>query len=359
MELWINHLVKFEFFMLDIDILPNIDLPQSMRAIELAEPGEQISLSDVRLPVPECSEHELLVKVEYVGLNPIDAHFAKSGFSKWQYPHILGLDAVGTVVQAKKGLFPNIGDRVMWHANIGEQGVLSDYAKVPNFAVSVVPENVTASEAATLPCAGMTALIALEKLQIVQGDTILIEAGAGAVGQFAIQFAKQRGADVFTTASKHNHKLVKKLGADAVFDYHDKKLCEKIRRELGPQGFDAVLDSIGGDSTIRNIELMRFCGRIACLKPLPNFEQELMFRKAPNIGIVSLAGAWLANSLCAQQRMSFMSNQLLEGLSKGMLSVPDVTLIEFTAQEVSRALHTQIKGTFTGKQVVKISEPTR
>ena len=125
-------------------------------------------------------------------------------------------------------------------------------------------------------------------------------------------------------------------------------------RELGPQGFDAVLDSVGGETTVRNIELMRFCGRIACLKPLPTFEDELLFRKAPNISIVSLAGAWLANSLCAQQRMSFMSNVLLDNLSKNDLVVPKVSLIEFTAEQVSVALHKQLAGGFTGKQVVKI-----
>ncbi|TMM46451.1 zinc-binding dehydrogenase [Colwellia ponticola] len=331
-----------------------INLPKSMRAIELAKPNEAIRLADVTIPIPECNEHELLVKVEYVGLNSLDAYFAKTGFSQWQYPHILGLDAVGTVVQAKQGLFPTVGERVMWHANISQQGVLSEYAKVPNFAVSVVPKSIAASDAATLPCAGMTALIALDKLQITQGDTILIEAGAGAVGQFAIQFAKQRGADVFTTAAKHNHKLVKKLGADAIFDYHDNNLCDNIRQVLGPQGFDAVLDSVGGDSTKRNIELMRFCGRIACLKPLPRFDNELMFKKAPNIGIVSLAGAWLTNSLCAQQKMSFMSNQLLDGLAAGTLYTPKVTLIDFSAQHVSEALQKQISDGFTGKQVVNI-----
>ncbi|MTV64494.1 zinc-binding dehydrogenase, partial [Streptococcus pneumoniae] len=84
-----------------------------------------------------------------------------------------------------------------------------------------------------LPCAGMSALIALDKLQLTEGDSILIEAGAGAVGQFAIQFAKQRGATVFTTASKRNHKLVKQLGSDVVFDYADKKLSDKLRKELG------------------------------------------------------------------------------------------------------------------------------
>ncbi|WP_404344160.1 zinc-binding dehydrogenase [Pseudoalteromonas mariniglutinosa] len=331
------------------------ELPATMKALALMEPNEQISLSELLLPVPTVQHNELLVKVEYVGLNPVDAIFAKQGFCKWHYPHILGHDAVGVVVQANKGIFPGVGERVMWHASIGGQGVLSQYTTVPNFAVSVVPNELSASQAATLPCSGMTALIALDKLQLSEGDTILIDAGAGGVGQFAIQFAKQRGATVFATASKHNHKLLKQLGADAVFDYHDAKLCEKIRRELGPQGFDAVLDAIGFDTTIRNIELMRFCGRISCLNPLPKFEQELMFRRAPNIGIVSLGGAWLANSLCAQQKMSFMGNMLLDNAARGEIRLPDIHSVDFSAASVSTALNKQVAGGFTGKQIVQIS----
>ncbi|WP_394189905.1 zinc-binding dehydrogenase [Pseudoalteromonas atlantica] len=335
------------------DILSTI--PRLMRAIVLEEPNEQILLSEREIPVPDVSGNDLLIKVEYVGLNPTDAQFAKTGFCKWSYPHTLGLDAVGVVVKADKGVFPGVGNRVMFHGNLGEQGVLSEYVKVPNFAVSVIPDSVKSSHAATLPCAGMSALVALDKLQLNEGDSILIEAGAGAVGQFAIQFAKQRGATVFTTASKRNHKLVKQLGADVAFDYHDKKLADKIRRELGPQGFDAVLDSIGGETTIRNVELMRFCGRIACLNPLPAFEQELMFRRAPNIGIVSLGGAWLANSLCAQQRMSFMGNLLLESLANNALTIPCIIPVEFNASNVSAALNKQLQGGFTGKQVVQVS----
>jgi len=330
-------------------------IPSSMQAIALIEPNEDINLSDTQLPVPQCTGNELLVKVEYVGLNPVDAQFAKSGFCLWQYPHVLGLDAVGVVVKAGKGVFPGVGERVMWHASIGEQGVLSEYAKVPNYAVSIIPKQLASDKAATLPCAGMAALISLDKLSVTEGDTLFVEGGAGAVGQFAIQFAKQRGADVFTTASKRNHKLVKQLGADVVFDYNDKTLCDKIRRELGPQGFDAVIDIMGGESTIQNIELMRFCGRIACLNPLPNFEQQLMYRRAPNISIVSLGGAWLANSLCAQQRMSFMGNLLLETVSNGEIIPPEVLAVDFNAKAVSSALNNQLAGGFTGKQVVKIS----
>ena len=255
------------------DTAKHTTLPENMRAIVLMAPNEQMLLGDMTINLPECQHNELLVKVEYVGLNPLDAQYAKAGFPQWQYPHVLGLDAVGTVVQAPKGVFPNVGSRVMWHASLDEQGVLSEYAKVANYAVTIVPDGVEPQQAAALPCAGMSALIALNKLQISEGDSVFIEAGAGAVGQFAIQFAKQRGADVFTTASKTHHKFLKCLGADFVFDYQDKKLCEKIYRELGPQGFDAVIDTIGGSNTARNIELMRFCGRIACLQPLPELEQ--------------------------------------------------------------------------------------
>lgn len=84
------------------DNLNNYDIPQTMRAIVLPEPNEAINLADVEMPVPDCADNELLVKVEYVGLNPVDGYFAKTGFCKWQYPHVLGLDAVGVVVKAKK-----------------------------------------------------------------------------------------------------------------------------------------------------------------------------------------------------------------------------------------------------------------
>jgi len=331
------------------------DLPNTMKAIVLEQPNASIDLVEIELPLPICDDNEILVKVESVGLNPLDAQFAKTGFCQWQYPHTLGLDAVGIVVQANKGAFPNIGDRVMWHSSLAEQGVLSEYAKVANYAVFVIPAGVSSNTAAAIPCAGMSALIALEKIKIVEGDVIFIDAGAGAVGQFVIQFAKQRGAQVYTTASQHNHKLVKKLGADEVFDYADPKLGEKIRTTLGPQGFDAVIDCIGGETTERNIDLMRFCGRIACLKPLPTLTPELLFRKAPNISIVSLGGAWLANSLCAQQRMSFMSKLLLEQVASGDIVVPELSVVEFNAESVSAALQHQIAGGFTGKQIVVLS----
>ena len=79
-----------------------------------------------------------------------------------------------------------------------------------------------------------------------------------------------------------------------------------------------------------------------------------MYRRAPNISVVSLGGAWLANSLCAQQRLSFMGNLLIEGANNGDIKAPTLTPVEFSASGVSHALNTQLAGGFTGKQVVQI-----
>ncbi|WP_111980417.1 zinc-binding dehydrogenase [Algibacillus agarilyticus] len=330
------------------------ELPRLMNVIMLTKADENFDLVMQEVARPERQENQLLIKVEYVGLNPVDAKLAKKGFAGWQYPHTPGLDAVGVVVDAPIGVMPNVGDRVMWHADLSQQGMLAEYVAVPNFAVSKIPKGLDPIIAASLPCAGMTALFALDKLQIEHGDNLLIEAGSGAVGQFAIQFAKQRGATVFTTASKKNHAYLKKLGADELFDYKDKKLLNKFKLALGPCQFDAVIDTIGGENTERNIELLRFCGKIACLNGLSTLPQELLFRKAPVISIVSLGGAWLTRSLCAQQKMSFMGNLLMDSVLKNKITPPPITPIEFNAKAVTEALHKQLTGGFMSKQVVTL-----
>ncbi|MCF2950066.1 zinc-binding dehydrogenase [Paraglaciecola aquimarina] len=331
------------------------NLADTMQAITLAKAQEEFVLLKQSIATPKRQDSELLIRVEFVGLNPIDAKLAKQGFADWQYPHILGLDAVGTVVDAPVGVSPNIGDQVMWHANIQQQGMLAEYVAVPNFAVSKLPDGLSAETAAALPCAGMAALFALDKLQIKEGDNLLVEAGAGAVGQFAIQFAKQRGAIVFTTAAKSTHSYLKKLGADECFEHKDKKLLNKFKMALGHSEFDAVIDSVGGDNTIRNIELLRFCGKIACLNGLPELPPELLFHKAPVINIVSLSGAWLTHSLCAQQHMSFMGNLLMNSVNDGSIKAPAIVPIAFQADAVTQALKQQLQGGLFAKQVVHVA----
>lgn len=330
------------------------NVAKTMQGIVLKQAEEGFNLVKQTVATPQREESELLIRVEYVGLNPIDAKLAKEGFPEWEYPHILGLDAVGTVIEAPIGVSPNIGDQVMWHANIKQQGMLANYVSVPNFAVSTLPEGLAAETAAALPCAGMAALFSLDKLQIKEGDNLLIDAGAGAVGQFAIQYAKKRGAKVFTTAAKNTHAYLKKIGADECFDYQDENLLKQFKMALGHSQFDAVIDSVGGGNTIRNIGLLRFCGKIACLNGLPSLPPSLLLHKAPIISIVSIIGAWLTHSLCAQQRMSFMGNLLMNSVNDGTIKAPAIIPVAFDGDAITQALSKQLQGGVFGKQVVNI-----
>ncbi len=328
------------------------NLPSTMNALTLAEHGGQFRLRLQTLPLPERHTGELLVKIERVGLNPIDSKLALSSDPQWHEPHIPGLDAVGVVVDACPGNSPAIGERVMWHANLAHQGVLSEYAKVPAYAASKVPDGVSAEQAAAVPCPGLTATLCFCKLAIQDGDTLLVEAGAGAIGQFAIQIAKCKGATVFATAAKPHHSYLKQLGADAVFDYHDADIAEQIKRELGQGQLTAVIDSVGGDATLRNIELLKYSGKIALLVEMPQIPSALLFRKAPSLHIISLGGAWLSSDLCAQQMMSFKGSLLLEYIAKGELKTPELIPVEFNAEAVTQAMHRQLDGSVFGKQVV-------
>ncbi|GLX85482.1 alcohol dehydrogenase [Thalassotalea loyana] len=332
------------------------NIPTKMRALALTEPSADFVLSDLQIDVPQITSKQILVKVECVGLNPVDSKLALSGYPSWQYPHTPGLDGVGIVVDSYTPACPLIGKRVMWHGDLSKQGVLAEYVVIEAHAVSVVPEDIDAQTAAALPCAGMTALQSLCQMQVQQGETILIDGGSGAVGQYAIQLAKHRGLNVFATASKKNLSFVKKLGADEVFDYMAHDLEQSIQCRLGPMPLDAVLDTVGGELTARNLRLLKFGGQIACLNGFSETNQDLLFEKAPSIHIIALGGAWLSGNLCAQHKLSIKGDHLLKDIQSKRLSTPCLTTIAFDALAVTQAMHSQIDGSNFGKQIVAVSQ---
>ncbi|KAF7773920.1 hypothetical protein PCIT_a0266 [Pseudoalteromonas citrea] len=331
-----------------------VELPHEMKAILLTEIGADFKLIDARLPVPEFSDQEVLVKVEYVGLTDLDAKFAQQGTPCWQYPRGFGLDAVGTVVAGPKGGHPEVGTRVMWHNDIASDGVLREYVTVPNFALTTLPSDVNSAVAASLPTPGMTALIALYKLQLEEGDAIFIESGNTCVGQLAIQMANQQGLTVITSSPKHASTALKKLGAELVCDEHEPNIGLKIQKHFGYDTVHGVID-ISGKYTNKLLEFLQFCGRISCVSGLATLDEALLFKKAPNIGIVSLPGAWLAKSICAQQRMSFLGNVLADYLQQEQLWLSEKEIIAFDAESVQRALRSRIDGDSHSYQVIKVA----
>ena len=118
-------------------------------------------------------------------------------------------------------------------------GTIADYVAVTSVAVSKKPGNISFEEAASLPLAGLTALQSLNNAGIKENDKVLIHAGSGGVGSFAIQYAKAKGAYVYTTTSTDNVQWVKALGADRVIDYKTEDYKAIVKDA------DIVFDTLG------------------------------------------------------------------------------------------------------------------
>jgi len=138
-------------------------------------------------------------------------------------------------------------------------GTIAEYVAVNDSAVSKKPGNISFEEAASLPLAGLTALQSLEYAGIKEDDKVLIHAGSGGVGSLAIQYAKAKGAYVYTTTSTGNVKWVKELGADRVIDYKTEDYKTIVKDA------DIVFDTLGQNYTSEAFELIKQGGIVVSI----------------------------------------------------------------------------------------------
>ena len=201
------------------------------------------SLQDIELPKPKASGRDLLVKINAVGVNPVDTKVRKPKDKIETSPKVLGWDACGIVeaVGDKVSQF-NVGDKVYYAGDITRQGCNAEYQLIDERIVGLAPQTLTSAQAAAMPLTSVTAWEALfERMYISQNKSdntnksILILGGAGGVGSIAIQLAKQvAGLTVITTASRAvTIAWVKNLGADIVVNHHH-LLAEMQAQHLMP-----------------------------------------------------------------------------------------------------------------------------
>ncbi|KGB50755.1 NADPH:quinone reductase [Leuconostoc mesenteroides P45] len=217
-----------------------------MKAAVINHYGGREQLKVIDMPIPKVKSDEVLVENMATSINPID-YKAREGLLKqmfpWQFPVVLGWDIAGIVASVGDDVTGfKVGDSVFARPDIDTKGVNGSYAEytaVKADKLALKPKNISFIEAAAVPLAGLTALQMLRRLQLSSNQKILIQAGAGGVGIYAIQLAKILGAYVVTTASQNNHEFVKSLGADSVIDYHKSSIQDVL------SDFDAVLDTVG------------------------------------------------------------------------------------------------------------------
>jgi alcohol dehydrogenase len=222
---------------------------------------------DIPLPVP--ADDEVLIKVFAASMNPVDykiVHGAIRLLHRFKLPQALGYDVSGTIERTGKNVTAfKPGDEVYGRAGDFDPGTFAEYAIIKAIYIAPKPHNLTHEEASCIPLAGQTAVQAISEVCDAQpGQKILIHAGAGGVGSFAIQYAKLLGLHVATTTSTRNMEWVRSLGADEVIDY----TTRDYRKEL--KDFDIVLDSLGGASRIESMKVLKPGGKIVSIVGKPD-----------------------------------------------------------------------------------------
>src|SRR6266702_6617767 len=247
-----------------------------MKAFVVDRYGRNNGVRAGDMPVPELSEDDVLIQIHAAGVSPIDSKIRDGEFKlilPYRLPLILGNDFAGVVVRVGSRVRRfKLGDEVYARPHKDRIGTFAEFIAVKEDGVALKPKTLTMEEAASIPLVGLTAWQALvEKGQVKKGQKVLIHAGSGGVGTFAIQLAKHLGATVATTASAANAGLMKQLGADIVIDYKKDDFAAVLK------DCDLVLDTQGGNTLERSLRVLKAGGKLIGIAgpPDPEFAKQM------------------------------------------------------------------------------------
>ena len=310
-----------------------------MKAVVIEAYGGVTELKEKVVEKPILLDNQVLVEVKAASVNPIDWKL-REGYLKERYdfdfPIILGWDVAGIVTEVGKHVQDfQVGNRVFARPELTRYGTYAEYTIVDELLLARIPDNISFEEAASVPLAGLTAYQALfDVLEIMEGQKVLIHAGAGGVGTYAIQLAKLKGAYVATTASKKNHGYLTSLGADQCIDYKSEAF-EQILNE-----YDAVFDTVGGETLSNSMKVLRKGGKIVSIVEPPS-EQ-----KAQRYGIREEYHWLIPRGDQLQELASLMEQGRLKPAQ--LETFPSTERGVRNAQELSESGHTK------GKIVIKM-----
>jgi NADPH2:quinone reductase len=220
-----------------------------MKALVLEEFNQPYINKEVENPV--AKKGEVLVKIAASGINPLDLKIkaGQAAHAKAILPAILGIDLAGTIVKIGEGVSNfKVGDEVygMTGGIAGVPGSLAEYAAVDTRLIAKKPSNLNMHDSAAIPLIFITAWEGLvDRANVSAGKNVLIHGGAGGVGHVAIQIAKARGANVYSTVSPQQNVLIENMGATPI-DYTKLSVDDYVQQYTNGEGFDIIFDTVGG-----------------------------------------------------------------------------------------------------------------
>ena len=330
-----------------------------MKAIQFIGYGE-ISKNTITSEIekPIINKDEVLIEAYAASVNPLDIKVIEGNLksvSKFKFPATLGYDVSGIIIEKGENVTDfNIGDEVF--AKVNKQGTFTEFVAINQNIISLKPKNASFEEAASLPLVGLTAIQALKRGKLKAGDKILIHAGSGGVGSFAIQYAKSIGAYVYTTTSTENVGWVKALGADIVIDYKTVDYMAIVK------DVDMVLDTLGNNFTEEAFTVIKEGGKVITLVGV--VDKETANRMKLN-KVAQLFLAWKRRKITKQIKLksAYYSLVFMRAHAKQLNEIKQLvesgkvkTKIDkvFPLKETVNALLYVKKGRTKGKVVLKI-----
>lgn len=242
-----------------------------MKAIVIEEYGSLNKLMEKEVNMPEIKNDQVLLEVHATSINPIDWKL-REGYLKEKlplnFPIILGWDAAGIISEVGSAVTNfQIGDRVFTRPALTAEGTYAEYTAVDEDLLAKMPENLSFGEASSVPLAGMTAWQCLvDFADIKPDDKVLIHAGSGGVGSFAVQIAKSFGAYVASTASGKNESFLEDLGVDKFINYEEENFEDIVK------DYDIVVDTLGGEIQKKSFDVLKDGGKLVSIVEPPNEE---------------------------------------------------------------------------------------
>ncbi|SFD82548.1 NADPH:quinone reductase [Paenibacillus catalpae] len=321
-----------------------------MKAIVINAPGAPDTFTMADMPVPQPGPGEIRVQNKAISLNPADYKMAANGNPAWQYPFIPGLDAAGIVDAVGEGVTRwAVGDRVAYHGSFMKPGTYAEYSVTNARTAGRIPQGVSYEEAAAFPCAGLTAYQALiDKMNVKAGRSILIHAGAGGVGGYAIQLAKLLGASpILTTASEANNEYLQQLGADVVIDYHTEDVAARVKEATNGLGVDYILNSLNRATAQADLTMLAFGGQLACIAGAPETVADFQpSHKTFSVHKMMLGGAHLSGDARAESELAMMTEEFMQLIDDRMIDAmveKTISLAEIPA-ELTRLSQRHVRG---------------
>jgi len=235
-----------------------------MKIMRLSDSGQSLVLVEDDVQCPQPGRGELLVQIYAAGVTPTELLWYPTTHKKdgeKRNHAVPGHEFSGVIAAVGEGAVGfEIGQEVYGMSDWFADGAMAEYCIAQPGGVAAKPKRLTPIEAASVPIGALTAWQGLfDRAHLQAGQHVLVHGGAGAVGHFAIQLARLRGAHVAATASARNLGFVSELGAERVIDYR------AVRFEEAVSGMDVVFDTVGGETLRRSWRVLKPAGRMVTI----------------------------------------------------------------------------------------------